>query len=42
MLEWELLINYTASDDPEAFQSLQAFYERCLMYNGLGVRLMPT
>ncbi len=41
-LSWESLIRDTASNDPEAFQSLQAFYERCLKYNGLGVRLVPT
>jgi len=41
-LSWESLIGDTASNDQEAFQSLQAFYERCLKYNGLGVRLVPT
>lgn len=41
-LSWESLIGETASNDPEAFQSLRAFYERCLKYNGLGIRLVPT
>jgi hypothetical protein len=41
-LSWESLIDYAASSDPEAFQSLQAFYERCLMYNGLGIHHVPT
>jgi hypothetical protein len=35
-LSWESLIGYTASNDPEAFQSLHAFYEQCLIYNGRG------
>jgi hypothetical protein len=41
-LSWESLIGATATNDSEAFQSLQAFYERCLKYNGLGVPLMHT
>lgn len=41
-LSWESHINHAASSDPEAFQSLLAFYERCLKYNGLGIRLVPT
>jgi len=39
-LSWETLIGDTLSIDPGAFRSLQAFYERCLIYNGLGVRLI--
>ena len=41
-LSWESLIGYTASNDPEAFQSLQAFYERCLMHNEPGIRIVPA
>lgn len=41
-LSWESLIGDTASSDPEAFQSLQAFYERCLMVNGLVAPPFPT
>jgi hypothetical protein len=41
-LSWESLIGQTASKDPETFQSLQVFYERCLMHNGPGVRLVPA
>jgi len=41
-LSWESLIGEIASIDPDAFRSLQAFYQRCLKYNGLGVRLKPT
>ena len=33
-LSWELLIGSIELNDPEYFQSLQAFYERCLIYNG--------
>jgi hypothetical protein len=32
-LSWESLINHIASNDPEVYQSLQVFYERCLFYN---------
>jgi hypothetical protein len=39
---WESLIGYTASNDPETFQSLLAFYKRCLMHNGPGIRHEPT
>jgi hypothetical protein len=41
-LSWESLIGSIASNDPETSESLQAFYERCLMYNGPGVRLAPA
>jgi len=41
-LSWESLIGDTASNDMEAFHSLQAFYQRCLKYNGLGIRPVPT
>jgi len=41
-LSWESLINDMATDDPDAFQSLQAFYERCLKYNGQGVRFVSS
>jgi hypothetical protein len=32
-LSWESLIGYTESNDPQAYQSLQVFYKRCLIYN---------
>ena len=36
VLSWESLIGYTATNDPDTFQSLHAFYEQCLIYNGRG------
>jgi hypothetical protein len=41
-LSWESLNSYIESNDPENFQSLQEFYERCLIYNGPRVRLVST
>jgi hypothetical protein len=41
-LSWEALIGDIATNDPEIYQSLQAFYERCLKYNGMSNRLVPT
>jgi hypothetical protein len=33
-LSWESLIDYMQSSDNETFQSLHAFYQRCLRHNG--------
>ncbi len=41
-LSWESLIGTTAFNDPEAFQSFQAFYKRCLMYNGPWAGIVPA
>ena len=41
-LSWESIIGDIAATDPETFQSLQAFYDRCLRFNGLGSRFMPS
>jgi hypothetical protein len=41
-LSWESLISLIESNDPEVFQSLKTFYERCLIYNRPGVRNIST
>jgi hypothetical protein len=41
-LSWESLIGFIASDDPETSEWLQEFYERCLIYNGPGLRTAPA
>jgi hypothetical protein len=39
-LSWETLISHIESNDPGVFQSMQMFYERCLIHNGPRVRLV--
>ena len=38
-LSWETLIADIESNDAETFQSLEAFYARCLIHNKSGVQL---
>jgi hypothetical protein len=37
-LSWETLISQIESNDPEVFQSVHEFYERCLIHNRPGVK----
>ena len=41
-LSWESLIGDIASKDQAAFQAMQVFYERCLLYNRPGAQFVPT